>query len=120
MPPFIKVAIFSDVILVSNYHGCKEEVINLIAHYLVNIIYKTVNPSHLEELEIIRNVNKLMFQVIFIFSDWILTDQIIAWSPPSVLGETDFQKTLPGVLSGGLGHEQKYIDSMHFLGIWTP
>ena len=109
MPPFIKVAIFSDVILVSNYHGCKEEVINLIAHYLVNIIYKTVNPSHLEELEIIRNVNKLMFQVIFIFSDWILTDQII-----------DFQKILPGVVSGGLGHEQKCIDSMHLLGIWTP
>ena len=24
---------------------------------------------------------------------------------PSVLGETDFQKILPGVLSGGLGHE---------------
>ena len=103
----------------SNYHGCKEKVINLIAHYLLKIIYKTVNPSHLEELEIIRNVNKLMFQVIFIFSDWILTDQIIASSTPSVLRETDSQKTLPGVLSGGLGHEQKCIDSMHLLGIWT-
>ena len=30
-----KVAIFSDVILVSNYHGCKEKVINLIPHYLI-------------------------------------------------------------------------------------
>ena len=49
-PPFIKVAIFSDVILVSNYHGCKEEVINLIPHYLIDIIYKTVKPSHLEKL----------------------------------------------------------------------
>ena len=27
-PPFIKVAISSDVILVSNYHACKEEVVN--------------------------------------------------------------------------------------------
>ena len=26
--PSFKVAIFSDVILVSNYHGCKEEVTN--------------------------------------------------------------------------------------------
>ena len=30
-----KVAIFSDVILVSNYHGSKEKVINLIPHYLI-------------------------------------------------------------------------------------
>ena len=103
----------------SNYHGCKEEVINLIPHYLIDIIYKTVKPSHLEKLQIIQNVNKLMFQVIFIFSDWILTDQIIASSTPSVLRETDSQKILPGVLSGGLGHEQKCIDSMHLLGIWT-
>ena len=28
-------ATFSDVILVSNYHGCKEKVINLIPHYLI-------------------------------------------------------------------------------------
>ena len=68
-PPFIKIAIFSDVILVSNYHGCKEEVINLIPHYLIDIIHKTVKPSHLEKLQIIQNINKLMFQVIFIFSD---------------------------------------------------
>ena len=74
-------------------------------HYVIDIIYKTVKPSHLEKLQIIQNVNKLMFQVIFIFSDWILIEQIIASSTPSVLGETDFQKILPGVLSGGLGHE---------------
>ena len=46
-----------------------------------------------------------MFQVIFIFSDCILTEQGIASSTPSVLRETDFQKILPEVLSGGLGHE---------------
>ena len=34
------VAIFSDVILVSNYHGCKEESINLIPEYLIDIIHK--------------------------------------------------------------------------------
>ena len=83
----------------------KRYLINLIPHYLIDIIYKTVKPSHLEKLQIIQNVNKLMFQVIFIFSDWILIEQIIASSTPSVLGETDFQKILPGVLSGGLGHE---------------
>ena len=34
------VAIFSDVILVSNYRGCKEEAINLIPKYLIDIIHK--------------------------------------------------------------------------------
>ena len=68
-------------------------------------IYKTVKSSHLEKLQIMQNVNKIMFQVIFIFSDWILIEQIIASFNPSVLGETDFQNILPGVLIGGLGHE---------------
>ena len=34
------VAIFSDVILESNYHGCKEEAINLIPQYLIDITHK--------------------------------------------------------------------------------
>ena len=81
----------------SNYHGCKEEAINyLIPHYLIDIIHKTVNPSHLEKLQIIQNVNKL-----------ILLKQIIVSSIPFVLGETNFQKILPGVLIGGLGHMSK-------------
>ena len=44
-----------------------------------------------------------MFQVICIFSDWILIEQIKASSTSAVLWETDSQKA--GVLSGGLGHE---------------
>ena len=71
----------------SSYHGCKEETINLIRHYLIDIIHKTVKPSHLEKLQIIQNINKLMFQVIFIFSDWILIKQIIVSSTPFVLGK---------------------------------
>ena len=55
------VAIFPDVILVSNYYGCKEEAINLIPQYLKDIIHKLVKPSHLEKLQIIQNINKLMF-----------------------------------------------------------
>ena len=77
---------------------------NLIPHYLVDIIHKTVKPPHLEKLHIIQNI-KLMFQVIFTFSDRISIKQIIVSSTPFVLGETDFQKILPGVLSGGLAHE---------------
>ena len=97
--------IFSDVILVSSCHGCKEEAINLTPHYLIDFIHKTVNQSHLEKLKIIQNINKLMFQVIFIFSDWILIKKIIVSSTHFVLGETDFQKIPPGVLSGGQGHD---------------
>ena len=72
---------------------------------LIDIIYKTVKPSNLEKLQIIKNINKLIFQVAFKFFDWILIKQIIVSSTPFVFGETDFQNILPGVLSGGLGHE---------------
>ena len=69
--PFIKEAIFSDVILVSNYHIYEEERIKLIPDHMINIIYKTVTPSF-EKLQIIQNLNSLLFQVILIFSVWIL------------------------------------------------
>ena len=70
----------------SNYHGCKEEAINLIPHYLIDIIRRTIKPPHLEKLQIIQNINKLIFQfiqninklifqVIFTFSDWIMIKQ---------------------------------------------
>ena len=65
-PPFIKVAIFSSVVLVSNYHGCKGEAIKLISYFMMDIIYKTVRPSHLKKLQIIKKYKKLMFQVNFI------------------------------------------------------
>ena len=52
----MKVATFSDVILLPNYHGCRGDVINLIPHYLIDIIYKTVKLSHLEKLQIIQNI----------------------------------------------------------------
>ena len=59
MPPFINVAISSDVTLVSNYHDCKEEAINLMPHYLIDVIYKTVKPAHLEKLYIVQNINNV-------------------------------------------------------------
>ena len=46
-----------------------------------------------------------MFQVTLIFSDWILIKQIIVSSTLFVLAETDFQKILPGVLTGELAQE---------------
>ena len=58
MQLFIKVAIFSDVVLVSNYHGCKGEAIKLIPYYMTDIIYKTVKPSHLKKLQVIQNRKK--------------------------------------------------------------
>ena len=73
-PSFIKVAIFSDVILVSSYPSCNRKTINLIPHYMIR------DRSYLEKLQIIQNINNLMFQVIFIFSDWILIKQIIVFS----------------------------------------
>ena len=71
---------FSDVVLVSNYYCCKEEAIKLISYYMIDISYKTVKQSHLKKLQIIQNINNLMSQVIFMFSDWILIKQIIVSS----------------------------------------
>ena len=75
------VVIFSDVNLASNYHDCKEEAINLIPQYLIDIIHKLVKPSHLEKLQIIQNINKLMFQAIFTFSDRTLIKQLSFFHP---------------------------------------
>ena len=97
--------IFSEVILVSNCHGFKGDAKGLIPHYLIDIIHKTVKPSHLENIQIIQNINKLMFQVIFVFFDRIFIKKIIVSSTHFVLKKTDFKKVLPRVLSGGLGHE---------------
>ena len=36
---------------------------------MIDIINKTVKPSHLEKIQIIQNINNLMFPVILIFSD---------------------------------------------------
>ena len=47
--PSFKFAIFSNVILVPNYYGCKGEAINLIPRYLIEIIHKTLKPSHLQK-----------------------------------------------------------------------
>ena len=66
----------------SNCYSCKGVAVNLIPHYMIDNIYKTVKPSHLEKLEIKQNINNLMFQVLYIFSDWILIKQIIAFSTP--------------------------------------
>ena len=98
-PHFIKVAMFSDVTLVSNYRGCKREALNGIQHNLIDF-YKTVKPSHLEKLKIIRNIISIMSQVNFIFSNCILIKLVIVFSTPLSMGETDFQKILLGVLSG--------------------
>ena len=77
-----------------NYHGCKEELINLIPHYLIDIIFKIVAKAiTFRKIVIVLNGNKLMFQVIFLFSDWILIEQIIASSHPFCLGGNRFSKT---------------------------
>ena len=60
----------------SNCDGCKEEAINLIPHYLTDIIYKTVNPSHqLQILQIIQNTNKLMFHSSHLHIFWLKFDK---------------------------------------------
>ena len=75
----------------------------LIPYYMINIIYKTVKPSHLKSLQIIQNINNLMSQVIFIFSDWIFIRQIIVSSTSFCCWEKQiFEKMLPRGMSNFL------------------
>ena len=48
------------------------------------IIYKTVKPSYLKKMQIILNINILMFQVIFffVFFESIFMKQMIVFSAP--------------------------------------
>ena len=57
------IAIFSDVILVPSYHGHKEDVINSIPHYLIDVICKILAKAitFRKITPIIPNGNKLMF-----------------------------------------------------------
>ena len=59
---------------------------------MVNAICKTVKLSQLKKLQILQNINNLMFQVIFIFSDLILIKQIIVSSTISGVGGKRFSK----------------------------
>ena len=65
----MKAAIFSDVVLISNYHGFKGKAIKSIPYYIIDIIYKSVTSSRLKKLQITQNIKNLMFQVILVFPD---------------------------------------------------
>ena len=69
----------------------------LILYYMIDVIYKIVKPSHLKKLQIIQSINNLMFQVFFIFSDWILIKQIIVSTNRFCYwGKIFFEKMLSG------------------------
>ena len=113
---------FSDVILVSNYHGCKVKVANKLnttlfdRHYLQNSKAITFR-----KIAIIPNGNKLVFQVIFIFSDLILIEQIIAFSTyPFCLGGSRFSKKSTSSFKWGTGAWVKKHRFNDILGMWTP
>ena len=46
---------------------------------MINVTQKTVKPSHLKKkIQIIQNIDNLMFEVIFIFSN-IIQRKVLAW-----------------------------------------
>ena len=99
----MKEAIFSEAVLVSNYHGCKEEVMKLIPCCITIIIYRTVKPSHFKKLQIIQNIENLMLQVIFKISDIVLIKKIIVFSTPfSCWVKQTFERMMPGEMSNFL------------------
>ena len=67
---------------------------------MIDIIYKTVKLSHLKQLQVIQKIKYLMFQAIFVFSDWILIKKIIVSSGPFCCWRKQiFKKMLPGGMS---------------------
>ena len=110
----MKAAIFSDVVLISDYHGCKGEAIKLIPYYIIDIIYKSVTSSRLKKLQITQNIKNLMFQVILIFPDWILIKQIIVSSTLFCCWEkTDFRK------NAAWGDDKNLGASFEWGGAWV-
>ena len=77
----------------------------------MDVIYKTVKPLHLKKLQFIQNIKNLMFQVIFIFCDWIMVKQILVSSTPFCCwGKQIFKRMLPGrVISFCLGRDDKNL-----------
>ena len=88
----MKEAIFSEAVLVSNYHGWKEEVMKLIPCCITIIIYRTVKPSHFKKLQIIQNIENLMLRVIFKISLNFDKENHSFLHALLLLGETDFWK----------------------------
>ena len=54
---------------------------------MIDIICKTVRPTHLKKLQITQNINNLMFQVPNFLQSFLL------------LGKQIFEKTVPGRMS---------------------
>ena len=70
---------------------------------MIDIIYQTVKPSHLKKLQVKQNIKNLLFQVIFIFSDWIWIKQMIVPSTPFCCWKKQiFERMLPWVMSNFL------------------
>ena len=104
----------------SNYHGWKEEVIKLIPHYLIDINYIIVAKAiTFRKTAVVANGNKPMFQVIYIFSDWILIEQIIASYHPFCLGGNRFSKNSTRSFEWGTGAWVKKHRFNDFLGMWV-
>ena len=57
----LDLGILDKYLFASRWGVCKGEAINLIPHYMIDNISKTVKSSHQEKLQIIQNINNLMF-----------------------------------------------------------
>ena len=91
---------------------------------MIDVIYKTVYPSHLKELQTVQNIKILIFEVILIFSDWILVKQIVIFSTPFCLwGKQIFDRTLPREISNSLlpiGRDDKKLGArFDWDGAWV-
>ena len=91
---------------------------------MIDIIYKTVKASHLKQLQIMQNIKSLMFQFIFIFSDWILIKQIIvSYTPFYCLGKQIFERMLHGGISNFLlpieRDDKNLGESFEWGGAWV-
>ena len=80
---------------------------------MIDIIYKTVKPSHLEKLKIIQNIDNLTLNQLpnvnlsHLHIFWLSFDKAVYGflHPFLLLKETDFQNILAEVLSREVGHE---------------
>ena len=88
---------------------------------IINIIFKTVKPSHLKKSLIKENINNRIFQVIFKFSDWVLIKQFKIFSTPFCCWEKRIFECLgEWVISFCLGCDGKnFVASFEYGGAWV-
>ena len=114
--------IFSDVVLVSNYHGCKGEAVKLIPYYMIDIILQNCKATTFENIAN-HTKHKKPNAPSYLHIFWLNFDKVTHsfLHPSRLLGETEFStECCVGVISFCLGRDDENLGaSFEWGGAWV-